>query len=156
MPCCAPFRGCFQQAHIGFKRRGKRMVHRSVPFLLVVPFDERKIRDPDKIEFIRIDQSQLLPQANQQIPEGIVYDFTLVGHEEDDVSGFYPETPLQRLLHVLLQELGYRRLPAVRLNLDPGLSLGRREPRLTCSSAIPPGFPREVPGGDGSAGEVPA
>ena len=37
-----------------------------------------------------------------------------------------------------------------------GLSLGRREPRLTCSSAIPPGFPPEAPGGDGSVGEAPA
>src|SRR5208337_4933743 len=88
-----------------------------------VPFDERKIRDPDKIEFIRIDESQLLAQADPQISEGIVYDFTLIGHEEDNVSGFDPQTLLQRPLYAFLQELGYRRLPAVRLNLDPGHAL---------------------------------
>jgi len=84
------------------------MVDRSVPFLLVVPFDKRKIGDPDKIEFIRIDQSQLLAQANPQISEGVIYDFRLIGHEEYDISSFYTEMLRERLLYAVLQELGYR------------------------------------------------
>jgi hypothetical protein len=96
------------------------MMDGCVPFRFVVPFDKRKIRNPDKIEFARIDQSQLLAESNPKISEGIIYDFALIGNKKYDVSGFHAEALLQLPLHPLLQELGYRGLPALRLNLDPG------------------------------------
>ena len=36
------------------------MMDRSVAFCFMIPFDQRKIGNPNEIEFVRIDQPQLV------------------------------------------------------------------------------------------------
>ena len=50
-------------------RPGERVVDRSPPALLVVPAEHREIRDPEKRERVVVDQPELPPEMQAEVPE---------------------------------------------------------------------------------------
>ena len=68
------------------------MMDRTIPLFVAVPFEQREIGNPHKIECVRVDQSQLFAKTAPEVSQRVVYDLALIGHKKYQVSGFYPET----------------------------------------------------------------
>ena len=119
-----------QEPEVLVPGRGEGMVHGVVALLVGVPLDQRKVRDPEEVEFSLVDEVQPLAQEQTEMAQGLGNDLGTVRHEEHEVAGLCPEPRGDGLELAFFEELGYGRLEPAVGDLDPGQSLCPEDLRL--------------------------
>ena len=121
---CANLAGIgVEQRKVLVHRTCERMVHRNEAVLLLAPLQEREFDDPQKIELLGIDESQLVSELQAQRAERRPDDRIFVRHDEHDVALLEVRLRLDRVHLVLGEELRDRGLQTLGLPVHPRKSL---------------------------------
>ena len=112
-----------------FHRHGERMVHRHKPVFLIGPLQQREFHNPQEVEIILPNQSELVTEMQTKLTQNIPDNFIAVGGKQKQIPLLAVHGFDQRILLFLSHKFGKRRLYGpVRLHLNPGKSSGAVSP----------------------------
>src|SRR3990170_3430657 len=109
-----------QQRNVFVQRRREGMVHRIVPLLLLVPFQEGEIGHPQEIVAGPVDEVGFLADVQPETREGVAGDEVLVRHDQEKIPRLRTAFGPERLDLVVTEMLRDRRREARFGHLPPG------------------------------------
>ena len=100
------------------------MVHGCETFFLLAIFQQGKLRDPRKIDFLLVNQVELPSHRQPDVRQGIGDDLGFVGDENDGVAVFALHGGDQPVEHILFKKFDDGGLQVSILDFDPGHAFG--------------------------------
>ncbi len=113
-----------EQGDVFIHRRGEGVMNGDVAAVLLVPFEQREVGDPDELVVVLFGQTKALPQVAAQAAEGFVGNLEGVGYEQQQVAELGIQPAVEGGQFVGGKKFGDGGLPALLGHLHPGQPLG--------------------------------